>query len=501
MADRFLQTHAEPPKRGMRMAMTLSELVCGTAVPAGASGLTISGLALDSRTVQPGDLFFAVPGTHSDGLSFARAAVAAGAVAIVADKAPAASFGVPSLVVADVRAALAEAAARFYARQPRTIVAVTGTAGKTSVADFTRQIFEALGHKAASLGTLGIIKPGSAAYGSLTTPDPIALHRSLEALAQEGITHLAMEASSHGIEQKRLDGVRLVAAAFTNLGRDHLDYHADMDAYFAAKLRLFRELLPQGCPAVVNADGAWSERLIADCKAQNRPLFTVGRAGADLRLAGARRDGFRQHLELEFNGRPLEVELGLAGEFQVENALTAAGLVMTTQEKPDAVLAALATLKGVPGRLELAGEARGGLVFVDYSHKPEALANAISALRPFTSGRLVVVFGCGGDRDPGKRPIMGRIAVETADRVIVTDDNPRSEDPAAIRRAVLAGAPGAIEIGDRAEAICAAVHGIGAGDVVLVAGKGHETGQIIGSRTLHFSDHEAVAAAIKEIAA
>ena len=487
------------------MSRRLTELV-DAALPAVAEGLSVSGLATDSRAVKAGDLFFAVPGTRSDGLAFAPAAVAAGAVAVVADKTPVESPGVPVIVTADVRAALAAAATRFYSRQPATIVAVTGTAGKTSVADFTRQIFQSLGSRSASLGTLGIVKADSAHYGSLTTPDPIALHRDLEVLAQEGITHLAMEASSHGIEQKRLDGVRLQAAAFTNLGRDHLDYHANMEAYFAAKLRLFRELLPQGRPAIVNADGDWSERLIGDCKAQGRPLLTVGRKGADLRLLGAHRNGFRQQIAIAAAGRHFEVELGLAGEFQVENALTAAGLAIAAlgdeaRAKPDAVIAALGALKGVPGRLELAGEAKGGLVFVDYSHKPDALSNAISALRPFTSGRLVVVFGCGGDRDPGKRPIMGRIAVETADRVIVTDDNPRSEDPAAIRRAVLAGAPGAIEIGDRAEAISTAVREMGQGDVVLVAGKGHETGQTIGSRTLPFSDQEAVAAAIKELTA
>jgi UDP-N-acetylmuramoyl-L-alanyl-D-glutamate--2,6-diaminopimelate ligase len=295
--------------------------------------------------------------------------------------------------------------------------------------------------------------------------------------------------------------VRLSAAAFTNLGRDHLDYHADMEAYFEAKLRLFRELLPRGRPIVVNADGAWSDRLLAGLAALNVTPITVGRSGRDIRLLEVRRDGFRQRLSLEIKGARREVELSLPGEFQVENALTAAGIAIAAHEKADQVLATLPALKGVPGRLELAGEAKGGLVFVDYSHKPEALANAIAALRPFTSGRLTVVFGCGGDRDPGKRPLMGKIAADAADRVIVTDDNPRSEVPADIRRAILAGAPGAVEIGDRAEAIGAAVRAMGRGDVVLVAGKGHETGQIIGERTLPFSDHDAVAAAIKGLAA
>jgi UDP-N-acetylmuramyl-tripeptide synthetase len=481
--------------------MMLAELLYGARLPAGAAGLPIAGLAFDSRAVKPGDLFFAVAGTHADGLAYAERAIRAGAAAIVAEREPDEPLGAPTIIVADARAALAAAAARFYPGAPETTVAVTGTAGKTSVSDFTRQIFTALGHKAASLGTLGVIKPGHAVYGSLTTPDPILLHRTLDELAREGITHLAMEASSHGIEQKRLEAVRLSAAAFTNLGRDHLDYHADMEAYFEAKLRLFRELLPRGRPIVVNADGAWSDRLLAGLAALNVTPITVGRSGRDIRLLEVRRDGFRQRLSLEIKGARREVELSLPGEFQVENALTAAGIAIAAHEKADQVLATLPALKGVPGRLELAGEAKGGLVFVDYSHKPEALANAIAALRPFTSGRLTVVFGCGGDRDPGKRPLMGKIAADAADRVIVTDDNPRSEVPADIRRAILAGAPGAVEIGDRAEAIGAAVRAMGRGDVVLVAGKGHETGQIIGERTLPFSDHDAVAAAIKGLAA
>jgi UDP-N-acetylmuramoyl-L-alanyl-D-glutamate--2,6-diaminopimelate ligase len=480
--------------------MTLCEIIGAGSNPAGAADPAISGLALDSRKVKPGDLFFAVPGTHADGLAFAPAAIKAGAVAIVSEKAPPPGLGAPCILVADVRAALAKAAARFYPGQPRTIVAVTGTAGKTSVAEFARQIFTVLGRRAASLGTLGLVRQGQAAYGSLTTPDPIALHRTLDELERGQVTHLAMEASSHGLEQKRLDGVRLEAAAFTNLGRDHLDFHRDMDAYFQAKMRLFRDLLPKDRPIVVNADGAMADQVIAEFAAGPRAM-TVGRRGKDIRLLDIERCGFVQKLTLDAMGKRLHVSLALAGEFQVENALTAAGLAIAVGEDREAAIEALASLKGVPGRLELAGQAKGGLVFVDYSHKPDALANAISALRPFTGGRLVVVFGCGGDRDPGKRPIMGKIAVEAADLAIVTDDNPRSEDPAAIRRAVLAGAPGAVEIGDRAEAIRTAVRGMGAGDVVLVAGKGHETGQIVGSRTLPFSDHEAVAAAIRDLAA
>jgi UDP-N-acetylmuramoyl-L-alanyl-D-glutamate--2,6-diaminopimelate ligase len=482
-------------------SMTLADLIDIGGAQSDARCVLVRGLALDSRAVRPGDLFFALPGTRADGLVYARAAVKAGAAAIVAERPAPEPLGVPVIVVADARSALARAAARFYAGQPGTIVAVTGTAGKTSVADFARQMFTHLGHEAASLGTLGVVKAGGYAYGALTTPDPIKLHHVLDELAREGITHLAMEASSHGLEQKRLDGVRLGAAAFTNLGRDHLDYHLDMQSYFQAKMRLFRDLLPPGRPVVINADGAWSDQVIAEAARTGRRLITVGRAGADIRILGADRYGFSQNLRLEVLGRRREAVLALAGEFQVGNALTAAGLMIAAGEDSDAAISALAALRGVPGRLELAGEAKGGLVFVDYSHKPEALANAISALRPFTSGRLVVVFGCGGDRDPGKRPIMGRIAVEKADSVIVTDDNPRSEEPAAIRRAILADAPGAIEIGDRALAIGQAIRDIQRGDVVLIAGKGHETGQIIGTRVLPFSDHEAVAAAIRGLAA
>jgi UDP-N-acetylmuramyl-tripeptide synthetase len=481
--------------------MMLRDVLSGTCLPTEAASLNIAGLAVDSRAVKPGDLFFAVAGTHADGLAYAGRAIDAGAVAIITEREPQEALGVPTIILADARAALAAAAACFHPGAPEMTVAVTGTAGKTSVADFTRQIFTALGRHAASLGTLGVIKPGNAAYGALTTPDPILLHRTLDELAREGVTHLAMEASSHGIDQRRLDAVRLSGAAFTNLGRDHLDYHPDMEAYFQAKLRLFRELLPRGRPIIVNADGAWSDRLLAELAALNLAPITVGRSGTDIRLLELKRDGFRQRLSLEIEGVRRETELSLPGEFQVENALTAVGIAIAMAEQADPVLASLPALKGVPGRLELAGEAKGGLVFVDYSHKPEALANAIAALRPFTSGKLTVVFGCGGDRDAGKRPLMGKIAAETADRVIVTDDNPRSEEPAAIRRAILAGAPGAVEIGDRAEAIGTAVRAMRRGDIVLVAGKGHETGQIIGGRTLPFSDHEAVAAAIKELAA
>ena len=373
---------------------------------------------------------------------------------------------------------------------------MTGTSGKTSVADFTRQIFSALGHNAASIGTVGIVKPDGAVYGSLTTPDPVTLHTTLAALADEGVTHLAFEASSHGLDQHRLDGVQLAAGAFTNLGRDHMDYHPTIEAYLNAKLRLFTELLQRGQPAVINADGAYAKDVIAAANARGLRVLTVGAQGETVKRTSLERKGFRQIVGVEAGGKTFAVDLPLVGAYQVENALVAAGLAIATGEETGAVLSALSKLKGVPGRLEIIGERNGGLAIVDYAHKPEALAAALDACRPFATGRLISVFGCGGDRDRGKRPIMGQISVERADVTIVTDDNPRSEEPAQIRKEILAGAAGAREIGDRAVAIATAVKMMMPGDVVLVAGKGHETGQIIGNRIVPFSDHDEIRRAL-----
>ncbi|TNC11656.1 UDP-N-acetylmuramoyl-L-alanyl-D-glutamate--2,6-diaminopimelate ligase [Methylobacterium terricola] len=468
-----------------------------------AAGLSVTGLTADSRKVAPGFVFLAVPGTAADGRLFAAKAAAAGAVAMVAQGERPADLpeGVAYLSVPDARAALASASARLHPRQPETVVAVTGTSGKSSVADFVRQIFGRLGREAASLGTLGVITTSGAAYGSLTTPDPITLHRTLDRLSADGVTELAMEASSHGIEQSRLDGVRLTAAGFTNLGHDHLDYHLTPEAYLQAKLRLFTTLLRADGTAVVNADGPRSGAVIAAVRERGLRLVTTGRAGEGIRLVSARTEGFAQRLAIAVAGVTHTVDLPLVGAFQVENALVAAGLVLATPAgavREAEVIAALSHLAGVPGRLERVGTVRDALCIVDYAHKPDALANVLDALRAFTTGRLVCVVGCGGDRDRAKRPLMGRIATDKADRVIVTDDNPRSEDPATIRAAILAAAPGAEEIGDRAEAIWAAVRDLRAGDVLLVAGKGHETGQIIGDRTLPFSDRDAVLSAIEE---
>jgi len=464
--------------------------------PESLRGKDVTGVTADSRAVAPGFLFFAVAGAKADGLQFAPQALAAGALAVVGEKRP--ESDIPFIEVADVRAALSKAAAALYPRQPETIVAVTGTSGKTSVADFTRQIFAACGLAAASLGTIGVIKPSGAVYGSLTTPDPVTLHRTLDALAGEGVAHLAMEASSHGLDQRRLDGVRLAAGGFTNLSRDHLDYHADLDDYLEAKLRLFKVLLQPGQPAVIAADGEFSGRVIDACRARGLRVFTVGAKGEGLRLRDMRAEGFALRLDIVFEGQDFLVRLPLAGGFQAENALVAAGLAINVGCPPEKVFAALENLRGAPGRLERVGEKAGAPVFVDYAHKPDALEKALAALRPFASGRLVTVFGCGGDRDKGKRPIMGEIATRAADVVIVTDDNPRSEDPARIRAEILAAAPGAQEIGDRAEAIRAGVKMLEAGDVLLIAGKGHETGQIVGGTVLPFSDHEAARAALQE---
>ncbi len=456
----------------------------------------IAGLASDSRKAMPGDVFFALAGAKGDGLDHAEEALAKGAAVVVAER-ERRFAGAAVVRVADARSALAHAAARFFPRQPETIVAVTGTSGKTSVAAFARQIWQALGQDSASLGTIGVVSRPLTVYGSLTTPDPIVLHQTLDRLAEAGVTHLALEASSHGLDQKRLDGVRLAAGAFTNLTRDHLDYHLTSEAYLAAKLRLFRELLPVGAPAVVDADSAIAPRVIEAARGRGLVVITVGAKGETIRLASTARDGFASMLELEFGGRRRRAWLPLPGDFQIANALVAAGLCIATGSDAEATFDALRSLRGAPGRLERIGEARGATVFVDYAHKPDALEKALAALRPYVRGRLILVFGCGGDRDAGKRPIMGAIAARCADVAIVTDDNPRSENAAVIRAQILAAAPRALEIGDRAEAIRAGVGLLASGDALLIAGKGHEIGQIVGDTTRPFSDADEARAALR----
>jgi UDP-N-acetylmuramyl-tripeptide synthetase len=477
----------------------MHDLLPGVPLDSATARLAVSGLSADSRAVQRGFAFFAVPGGKADGLQFAPLAIAAGAVVVVGERCPSPALkGAAFVEVADVRAALSLAASTFHPRQPAHIAAVTGTSGKTSVASFTRQIWRSLGHQAAALGTTGLISPSGETYGSLTTPDPVTLHETLDRIAGEGVTRLAMEASSHGLDQRRLDNVRLQTAAFTNLSRDHLDYHATLDDYLAAKLRLFDTLLAPGQTAVIDADSDIADRVIAACRARGLKIFTTGAKGHDLALRAITCEPAASRLSVVRDGRTYEIHLPLAGNFMASNALVAAGLAIASGDAPDRVLAALEHLQGAPGRLERIGTFRGAPIFVDYAHKPDALEKVLQALRPLASRRLVVVFGCGGDRDAGKRPIMGEIAARLADVVIVTDDNPRSENPAAIRAAILAAAPGAREIGDRGEAIETAIRALENGDVLVVAGKGHETGQIVGTRTLPFSDHAAIEAALGE---
>ncbi len=465
----------------------------------------VTGLAVDSRQVKPGFLFAALPGSKMHGAEFIQYALRMEAAAILTDREGAAiakaelDVSPAALIIAEnPRQTLAFAAALWFGRQPETMVAVTGTSGKTSVATFTRQIWQALGLKSANLGTMGI---RGDFHGPLahTTPEPITLHRVLAEMAEAGITHAAMEASSHGLDQNRLDGVRLKAAAFTNFSQDHLDYHADFDEYFAAKSLLFARVLPEEGTAIINIDDARGSEMRAIVRARGQAVVTIGRdEDADLRITGQRFDATGQDLRFVWNGRPHLVRLALIGGFQAENALAAAALVAGSDAIiHDRIVATLAGLITVRGRMELAAtRTNGATVFVDYSHKPGALASALQSLRPHVMGRIICVFGAGGDRDRLKRPLMGEAAAKHADVVIVTDDNPRSEDPAAIRAEVLAGCPGATEVGDRAEAILMGVDALQPGDALLIAGKGHETGQIIGTDIYPFDDAEQASVAV-----
>jgi UDP-N-acetylmuramoyl-L-alanyl-D-glutamate--2,6-diaminopimelate ligase len=481
--------------------MILGELIGPeVALPAPWAAVPISGLAADSRQVEPGYLFAAMAGVNTDGARFISDALERGAAAILVPEGLAhAEMAVPVIADPDPRRRLALIAARFYGVQPKMQVAVTGTNGKTSVAAFVRQIWAGQGLAAASLGTVGVVGPRGTQILKHTTPDPIELHAILATLAKDGVTHLALEASSHGLQQRRIDGVALSAGAFTNISRDHLDYHASFEEYFDQKLRLFRELLLRGATAVVDVDSEEGARVAGEAKARGLELISIGRSGETLRLVSASADGFAQQLVIEHDGKRYNVRLPLVGGFQAANALVAAGLVMARGVPAEDVLSRLSNLQGARGRLDLAGTVPcGAPIFIDYAHTPDALAKALDALRPYVENRLLVVFGCGGDRDKGKRPEMGAVAVAKADVAIVTDDNPRSEEPAAIRRGILAAAPGAIEIGDRATAISEAIAMLRKGDVLLVAGKGHETGQTIGITVIPFSDHDAVSAALAQ---
>jgi UDP-N-acetylmuramoyl-L-alanyl-D-glutamate--2,6-diaminopimelate ligase len=474
------------------MSVRLSHLLRDDA-PLPASGdVPIAGITADSRAVKPGFLFVALPGVKTDGAHFIPQALANGAVAVLAEQ------GAGAITVKNPRQFLALMAARFYDRQPDTIVAVTGTNGKTSVTVFVRQIWEQMGFRAASLGTIGVVGPSGAEYLSHTTPDPVMLQQIAAKLAEDKVEHLAIEASSHGLSQYRLDGLRLTAAAFTNLTRDHLDYHATLEDYLNAKMRLFEELLPSGAAAVINADMPEAAEILRRIKARGLRAFTVGKNGEDLCLLDSRRSGLGQFLKIKSHSQTYEISLPLVGEFQASNALVAAGLVIASGGEEVLTLHSLESLKGARGRLELAGVTENGAsVFVDYAHTPDALETAITALRPYVSNRLTVVFGCGGDRDKGKRPLMGEIAGRLADHVVVTDDNPRSEVAAEIRRDIIVAVPHADEIEDRAAAILQATQNLSKGDILLVAGKGHEEGQIVGKTVLPFSDHAAVTAALR----
>lgn len=458
----------------------------------------VTGLTADSRRVQPGFVFAALQGVAADGRDYIPQALAAGAVAVIGRALP--DMNAIAIDVDEPRLALAEAAARFYPAQPDLTVAVTGTNGKSSTVDFLRQIWTSAGARAASMGTLGAIGPSGHIDLGHTTPDPVAIHATLDALARDGVTHVAMEASSHGLVQYRLDAVRLGAVAFTNLTQDHLDYHHDMDSYRAAKLRLFSDLAPRRVPAVVNADSNEREAFEAAAQSAGLELVSVGWRGADLKIEELMPKATGQRLFLDWRGAKVAVDLPLIGEFQALNALTAAGLALSTGSDLQAVADGMARLLPVKGRLEYVGETDDGAgIFVDYAHTPAGLDVLIRAARPHTAGRLIVVFGCGGDRDKGKRPQMGEIAAKHADMVIVTDDNPRSEVPQAIRAEIMAAVPGGIEIGDRGEAIRYAVRQLRHGDTLLIAGKGHETGQIVGNKVIPFSDQETARSALQEV--
>ena len=463
--------------------------------------MEFSGLAADSREVKPGFLFAALKGTKTDGGRFIEDAVKRGAVLVLgtpdlADQVR--KLGVGFIADANPRLRLARFAAEFYGAQPKCVAAVTGTNGKTSVAHFLRQIWSSEGRKAASLGTIGIYSPSGHVQLSHTTPDPVELHAQLARLKREGVDHLALEASSHGLDQFRLDGIDVSAAAFTNITRDHLDYHATFEEYLEAKLGLFERLVRKGGVAVVNADADHANDFVAAAERRGLRLVTVGTKGETLKLTGQAPRARGQDLSVLYQGRERRIALPLAGSFQASNALVAAGMALGLGDPPDAVFAALETLKGAPGRLDLVAQTRAGAsIYIDYAHTPDAIETVLTALRPHVKGRLHIIFGCGGDRDRGKRPLMAAAAARYADSVIVTDDNPRSEDPAAIRREVLKGAPNAREVGDRAEAIRLGIAALGSDDALVIAGKGHEDYQIVGTETRPFSDRgEAVKAAL-----
>ncbi len=466
----------------------------------GTGDIRVRGISSDSRKIKPGFVFAALPGSTVDGRDFIAKAIELGAIALlVPDDFDEKGIKVSLFKTTDPRLALAKMAAVLYPAQPQTIVAVTGTNGKTSIASFVRQIWHSLDIAGASLGTVGIDTPTAHIPLQHTTPEPVQLHQLVDQITRnEGITHLAIEASSHGLEQRRQDGLVIKAAGFTNITQDHLDYHGSMEEYFAQKLRLFSGLVTQGGTAVIDLDTQGAQTVLETAQKAGLKIFSVGAKGEDLKLVSATIEGYAQNLELEVGGKAYQVRLPLVGGFQVSNALIAAGLVLSQGADSAEVITSLASLKGAKGRLELVGATLNNApIFIDYAHTPDAISTALQALRPYVTGRLVIVFGCGGDRDKAKRPLMGKAAVDNADLVYVTDDNPRSEQPDAIRADIMVACPDATQIGDRAQAILQAVQGLEQGDVLLVAGKGHETGQTIQGKVIPFSDHEEVQKALE----
>ncbi len=456
----------------------------------------ITGLTSDSRRVEPGFLFAAIAGTKEDGARYIPDACKRGAVAILAGPGVELpdDLSVPVVHDRNPRKILAQIAARFFAVQPDVMAAVTGTNGKTSAASFLRQIWENAGVKAASIGTIGVTVDDEIWPLDHTTPDPVELHELLRNLVGKGVDHAVLEASSHGLSQHRTDGVTLAAAGFTNISRDHLDYHENFEDYLAQKMRLFSEILPVSGVAVVHGADDVSAQVLDVAEARGIKTINVGRGARDIRLLGIEQDGFGQKMLVEFEDTKMEIALPLVGEFQAENALVAAGLAIACGMDRKKALTALEGLRGPRGRLEYVGNSpTGAPIFIDYAHTPDALSTAIRALRPYAKKRVIVVFGAGGDRDRGKRPEMGEAAAKMADIAIVTDDNPRGEDPAGIRAAILETIPDAIEIGDRRTAIAAGIKMLRSGDILLIAGKGHEAGQAIGTEVVPFSDHDAVA--------
>ncbi len=479
------------------MSHLLSELLEGSLEGVEIEPVRVAGVNCDSRAIAIGEAFFALPGSVAHGDSFAAKAVERGARVIVSDREASVKLDVPTIVVKDVRKAYAKAAALTCGEQPQMMMGITGTNGKTSVASFVRQIWQAIGIKGATIGTLGMDLGGEIVAGTLTTPDPLTLHKELASLKADGYDHVIMEASSHGLDQRRLDGVEFKVVGFTNISRDHLDYHADMEEYQNAKLRLFKELMVEAGAAVVNADDPENMAFLFGGMERGATPLTVGREGGYIEVSEIKRDGWGQKITGKLVGEPLEFSLQLAGEFQVSNAIVAAAMVVAGGVDKDLVIPVLEKLQGAPGRLERVATVKGAAVFVDYAHTPDSLKTALESLKPYASNKLKVVFGAGGDRDKGKRALMGEVAASIADVAIVTDDNPRTEDAAAIRAEIMGACIGATEIGNRGEAIAAAIADLEKGDVLLIAGKGHEDYQIIGTTKHPYSDHEQVAQAIR----